>query len=230
MERRSLRIYDRHGSPVSGNDFQELKKETHMGCLGLGCRVKVPWRQVTETGHKKMPSVKMDNIAYKIDELSSANMDESHANEKKSPVCEDETQPRYSYTSPPPEDVTSGTSSSTTPPPPPARKSIDTLEPPSAESLSTEIQPTLSMPTLLQLRPESIQSATNEGTSFLSLNLRDVNPNEAEETATPKIPRVNLRMRRSNQTHHPVTGDQHRPAAQATKTQQSGEEDGDEEL
>mmetsp|Transcript_24223 Transcript_24223/g.41355 ORF Transcript_24223/g.41355 Transcript_24223/m.41355 type:complete len:177 (-) Transcript_24223:326-856(-) len=176
----------------------------------------------------------MDNIANKIDELSSANMDESHANEKKSPVvCEDETQPRYSYTSPPPEDVTSGTSS-TTPPPPPPRKSSDNLEPPSAESLSTEIQTPLAMPTLLQLRPESIQShlnsATDEDSSFLSLNLRDVNPNEAEETATPKIPRVNLRMRRSNQTHHPVTEDQHRPAAQATKTQQSGGEDGDEEL
>jgi len=182
-----------------------------------------------------MPSVKMDNIANKIDELSSANMDESHANEKKSPVCEDETQPRYSYTSPPPEDVTSGTSS-TTPPPPPARKSSDTLESPSADSLSTEIQPTLSMPTLLQLRPECFQShlntATNEDYSFLSLNLRDVNPNEAEEAATPKIPRVNLRMRRtpSNQTHHPVTEDQHRPADQAMKTQQSGGEDGDEEL
>ena len=153
---------------------------------------------------------------------------ESNILTKKSPSCEENDSSQPCYTSPSPEVVLSG-KLFTSPPPPPQKSSANCnfMDSPSDDSITTEI---LSLPPLLRLQPESIpRSQITHATNFkslLSLNAKDVNPNEADETATPQIPRIYLQMRRSNRIPNHVTMDQHHSAAAQAKMTLSGEEEG----
>lgn len=157
-------------------------------------------------------------------------MSESKPMPKKSPVCEENDSQPWCYTSPLPQTqiVMSGKIFSSPPPPPPQKNSVNLMDSPSDDSITTEI---LSIPTLLRLQPPSMpqsQLTNANATSEAHSLLPHPNPNEGEETTTttPQIPRIYLRMRRSNQIPNHVAIDQHHSAATQPKITQGGEEEG----
>lgn len=173
-----------------------------------------------------MPSVKSEWVTKQRYQVVADmyQMSESKPMTKTS-VCEESDSQPWCYTSPSPEVVMSGKLFTSPPPPPTKRSSVNFMDSPSDDSITTEI---LSIPTLLRLQPQpippsQITNATYDDHSFLSLN-----PNEGEKTTTttPQIPRVHLRMRRSNRIPNHVTIDQHHSAAAQANMTQSGEEEG----